>query len=315
MADASTEGIALTRHTIRIATRKSDLALWQANHVAALLRTLPEVEKVELVPMVTKGDRILDKALNKVGGKGLFIKELEHAMLERSADIAVHSMKDVPASMPDGFTIAAVLEREDPRDAVVGKTLDALREGAVVGTSSLRRASQLRMLRPDLDIRPVRGNVNTRLQKLDDGEFEAILLACAGLKRLGMAERIEEALNVRQMLPAVGQGIVGIECLSARDDLVALIAQLQSADSLHAIAAERAVALGLEATCHSPLGVHAQVAADGTLGIQALLTSIDGKTALRESASGAIADAGQIGAEVARLMLANGAAKLIAQAV
>ncbi len=305
----------MTKHTIRIATRKSDLALWQAHHVADLLNKLPQVDRVELVPMVTKGDRILDKALNKVGGKGLFIKELEHAMVERNADIAVHSMKDVPASMPDGFTIAAVLEREDPRDAIVGSTLDALPAGAVVGTSSLRRASQLRMLRPDLNIKPVRGNVNTRLQKLDDGEFDAILLACAGLKRLGMAERIEQSLAVEQMLPAVGQGIVGIECLSARDDLVALLGQLQSDLSVRSITAERKVALDLEATCHSPLGVHAQIADGGTLTIEALLTSIDGQTALRESATGSSNDAEKLGAEVAKRMLGGGAAELIAQAI
>ncbi|MEM7610684.1 MAG: hydroxymethylbilane synthase [Pseudomonadota bacterium] len=305
----------MTQHTIRIATRKSDLALWQANHVADLLRALPDVRSVELVPMVTKGDRILDVALNKVGGKGLFIKELEHAMLERTADIAVHSMKDVPAEMPEGFTIAAVLTRADPRDAVVGTTLEALPQGATVGTSSLRRSSQLKMLRPDLDIQPVRGNVNTRLAKLDAGDFDAILLACAGLQRLGMPERIAQALPVTTMLPAVGQGIVGIECLSERDELRALLGKLQSAKSADAIAAERAVALTLEATCHSPLGVHAVTDDDGQLALEALLTSTDGQTALRETIRGAASDGDALGQQIAQRMLDNGAAELIHQAV
>lgn len=265
--------------------------------------------------MVTKGDRILDVALNKVGGKGLFIKELEHAMLERTADIAVHSMKDVPAEMPEGFTIAAVLTRADPRDAVVGTTLEALPQGATVGTSSLRRSSQLKMLRPDLDIQPVRGNVNTRLAKLDAGDFDAILLACAGLQRLGMPERIAQALPVTTMLPAVGQGIVGIECLSERDELRALLGKLQSAKSADAIAAERAVALTLEATCHSPLGVHAVTDDDGQLALEALLTSTDGQTALRETIRGAASDGDALGQQIAQRMLDNGAAELIHQAV
>ncbi|MEN7343288.1 MAG: hydroxymethylbilane synthase [Pseudomonadota bacterium] len=303
----------MTERTIRIATRKSDLALWQANHVAALLRDHPAVASVELVPMVTKGDRILDKALNKVGGKGLFIKELEHAMLEGEADIAVHSMKDVPAEMPQGFQIACVLEREDPRDALVGSRLADLSEGATVGTSSLRRASQLLRLRPDLNIQALRGNVNTRLAKLDAGDFDAILLACAGLKRLGMADRITESIAVTDMLPAVGQGIVGIECLEASDDIAEILASLQDDRSSAAISAERAVAHALEATCHSPLGVHAVLTGDDTMTLDALLTSTDGREFIRESIDGTTADAASLGKTVAAKMLDQGAARLIEQ--
>lgn len=305
----------MTTFTIKIATRKSDLALWQAEHVAALLKREPDVNDVVLVPMVTKGDRILDVSLNKIGGKGLFIKELEHAMLAGEADIAVHSMKDVPASMPEGFMIACVLDRADPRDALVGSTLDDLRDGAVVGTSSLRRATQLAQLRPDLKILPLRGNVNTRLAKLDAGEYDAIVLACAGLQRLGFEKRIAESLSPDQMLPAVGQGIVGIECLSSRPDVAALLQRLQSAASQQAIAAERAVALTLKATCHSPLGVHATCDAEGQLSLDALLTSVDGHEAIRESISGSIHDAQALGNEVAERMLQQGAAKLIEQAI
>ncbi|MEL6870883.1 MAG: hydroxymethylbilane synthase [Pseudomonadota bacterium] len=304
----------MTIETIRIATRKSDLALWQANHVADLLRASPLVGDVELVPMVTKGDIILDRALNKVGGKGLFIKELEHAMLESRADIAVHSMKDVPAQMPEGFALATVLERADPRDAVVGSTLDELKQGAVVGTSSLRRSAQLKRLRPDLDIKPVRGNVNTRLAKLDDGEYDAILLACAGLQRLGMAERITEALPTTTMLPAVGQGIVGIECLDDADELKRVLRTLGSTTSELTIAAERAVADALDATCHSPLGVHAVQNGD-QLELRALLCSVDGSEVIEERALGSASDADAIGRGVADAMLKRDAARLIAQAV
>ncbi|MEO0574665.1 MAG: hydroxymethylbilane synthase [Pseudomonadota bacterium] len=300
--------------TVRIATRKSDLALWQAHHVADLLRASPLVDDVELVPMVTKGDIILDRALNKVGGKGLFIKELEVAMLESRADIAVHSMKDVPAQMPEGFALAAVLERADPRDAVVGSTLNDLEQGAVVGTSSLRRAAQLRALRPDLDIRPVRGNVNTRLAKLDAGDYDAILLACAGLQRLGMADRISEALPTDTMLPAVGQGIVGIECLDNADALKAVLATLADNTAAVTIAAERRVAEQLQATCHSPLGVHATRDGDH-IELRAVLCSVDGTETIEESAQGMAADAEAIGSQVAAAMLDRGAARLIAQAV
>ena len=297
---------------IRIATRQSDLALWQAEHVADLLRKLEGVGEVILVPMVTRGDQILDRALNKIGGKGLFIKELEHAMQRGEADLAVHSMKDVPAKMPEGFCIAGVLDRADPRDAMVGSTLDELRSGDVVGTSSLRRAAQLRMLRDDLTIKPLRGNVNTRLKKLDDGHYDAIVLACAGLHRLGFATRISEALAPSRMLPAVGQGIVGIECKEDDAPLIDLITQLDDELSRDCIAAERAVAHVLGATCHSPLGVHAHVE-NGRLLLQALLVSADGRDCLQESREGERDEGAKLGADIATSLLARGGAALLEQ--
>ncbi|MEM8547995.1 MAG: hydroxymethylbilane synthase [Pseudomonadota bacterium] len=299
--------------TIRIATRESALALWQAEHVAGLIEESPALGHATLVPMTTRGDQILDRSLNKVGGKGLFIKELEHAMLEGRADIAVHSMKDVPAEMPDGFVLAAVLEREDPRDALVGSTLDELRDGATVGTSSLRRAAQLARLRPDLNIQPLRGNVNTRLAKLDAGDYDAIVLATAGLKRLGFDARISEALPVTTMLPAVGQGIVGIECLASDAALRERLKILEDATATITIAAERAVAATLGATCHSPLGVHATLA-DDELSVTALLLSADGTTALTEAAQGPATEAQALGEQVASAMLANGASELLVEA-
>ncbi len=303
----------MEKHTIRIATRESDLALWQARHVQGLLEQQPEVIGVDLVPMTTRGDQILDRALNKVGGKGLFIKELEVAMLEDRADIAVHSMKDVPATMPDGFAIAAVLDRADPRDALVGSTLDALPKGARVGTSSLRRAAQLRLTRPDLDILPLRGNVNTRLAKLDAGDYDAIVLACAGLQRLGMADRIAEPLAVDLMLPAVGQGIVGIECRSDQPALRSLLGHLSDANAVAAATAERSVARALEATCHSPLGVHATIN-DGALKLDALLASPNGSRVIREQGTAPAGRGDKLGRAVAGRMLDAGAAELIAEA-
>ncbi|MEM9172646.1 MAG: hydroxymethylbilane synthase [Pseudomonadota bacterium] len=302
----------MTTDTIRIATRESALALWQAEHVADLINQSPAFGAAELVPMTTRGDQILDKTLNKVGGKGLFIKELETAMLEGRADIAVHSMKDVPAEMPKGFALAAVLTREDPRDALVGATLAELAQGAVVGTSSLRRAAQLLQQRPDLQIKPVRGNVNTRLAKLDAGEYDAILLACAGLKRLGFEDRITEALPVTTMLPAVGQGIVGIECLAAADSLRQQLATLEDDTATVTIAAERQVAGTLGATCHSPLGVHATLEGN-TITLDALLLSEDGRQSLHESASGARNEALALGQKVAEAMLARGAQDLLVE--
>ena len=303
----------MEKHTIRIATRKSELALWQARHVQELLEGQPDVIGVDLVPMTTRGDEILDRALNKVGGKGLFIKELEHAMLEDRADIAVHSMKDVPATMPDGFAIAAVLERADPRDALVGSTLDDLAEGARIGTSSLRRAAQLRLSRPDLDILPLRGNVNTRLAKLDAGEFDAIVLACAGLERLGMAERIAQAMPVDVMLPAVGQGIVGIECRADRPALRSLLGRLNDPNAVAAATAERSVARTLEATCHSPLGVHATLE-EGSLTLHALLASPDGARVIREEGKAPAGRGDKLGRAIANRMLEAGAAELITEA-
>lgn len=298
---------------VRIATRKSALALWQAEHVAALLRAEPRVEAVELVAMSTRGDEILDKSLQKIGGKGLFIKELEVAMLEDRADIAVHSMKDVPAVLPDGFCLAAVLERANPHDALVSATarsLSELTDGALIGSSSLRRQAQLLAIRPDLNVKPLRGNVNTRLAKLDNGDFDAIILACAGLERLGFVERIAAALTPEEILPAAAQGVVGIECRDDRDELREVLLGLQHAATHRTTTAERAVAARLEANCQSPIASYATLNGDH-LELQSLVASVDGKTVLRESINGDALDAKGLGLELAERLLSLGAAELL----
>ncbi|MEJ8846407.1 hydroxymethylbilane synthase [Variovorax rhizosphaerae] len=255
---------------IVIATRESRLAMWQAQHVQALLQERGHV--VELLGMTTRGDQILDRSLSKVGGKGLFVKELELALEEGHADIAVHSLKDVPMDLPDGFTLACVLEREDPRDALVSPrhaSLDDLPEGAVVGTSSLRRVVMLQELRPDLRIEPLRGNLDTRLRKLDEGQYDAIVLAAAGLKRLGLESRIRTTFDPDVMLPAAGQGALGIEVRADRADLIECLAPLaHNADTL-ATAAERAVSRTMGGSCSMPLAAHARWQADGKLRIDA----------------------------------------------
>jgi len=298
---------------IRIATRKSALAVWQAEHVADILRKLPSVSAVDLLLLSTRGDEILDKSLQLIGGKGIFIKELEVAILEGQADIAVHSMKDVPADLPDGFCIAAVLERANPFDALVSntvKSLDELPNGARIGSSSLRRQSQLLALRPDLCVEPVRGNVNTRLQKLDDGQFEAIMLACAGLERLGMASRISAQLDPQDMLPASAQGVVGIECRSDRTDLRDLLAGIEHAETLQTTLAERAVTQCLQATCHSPLASYATLDS-GSLTLHSLAANPDGSTIIRETIEGAATSAADLGRELGERMLGLGAADLL----
>ena len=298
---------------IRIATRRSELALWQARHVASRLETLPGVSSVSLVPLSTRGDEILDKSLQKIGGKGLFIKELEVAMQSGDADIAVHSMKDVPAEMPEGFTVAAVLERANPTDAFVSGSealFSELPAGARIGSSSLRRQAQLRAMRPDIEVVPLRGNVNTRLRKLFDGEYDAIILASAGLERLGLGEHITEAFPVDRMLPVAAQGVVGIECLASRADLVALLGSVEDPGSKVTTAAERAVAATLEANCQSPVASFAEIDGD-RLDIRALVASEDGSTVLREQASGNIADAEALGIRVATQLLDKGAAELL----
>ncbi len=299
---------------IRIATRKSALALWQAEHVATLIRGLPDVAGVELAPMSTRGDEVLDRSLQKIGGKGLFIKELEIAMAEGQADIAVHSMKDVPAEMPDGFALVAVLKRANPFDALVsGKaaTLAALPQGARVGSSSLRRQAQLLALRPDLRIEPLRGNVNTRLEKLDSGRYDAIILACAGLERLGMSARIAAELTPAEVLPAAAQGVIGIECRSDRADLEALLKPLEDPDSKLTTTAERAVARRLEASCQSPIASYATLRGQA-LSLESLVASPDGRTVLRETVSGDPADANALGLALAERLLELGAADLLA---
>lgn len=298
---------------IRIATRKSALALWQAEHVAARLAGLKDVESVELVPLSTRGDEILDRSLQKVGGKGLFIKELEVAMQEGRADIAVHSMKDVPAEMPDGFVLAAVLERANPFDALVSGnayTLESLPEGAKIGSSSLRRQAQILARRPDVTIEPLRGNVNTRLAKLDAGDYDAIVLACAGLERLEFHERITTTFSPDELLPAAAQGVVGIECRSDAEALAALLARLEDSDAKATTAAERAVARQLEASCQSPVASFAVL--DGErLDLTGLVASADGSRILRESLTGHRKDAEAIGLSVADRLLSQGAADLL----
>jgi hydroxymethylbilane synthase len=298
---------------IRIATRKSALALWQAKHVAALLEDLPEVESVGLVPLSTRGDEILDRSLQKIGGKGLFIKELEVAMQQGEADIAVHSMKDVPAEMPEGFCLAAMLERANHADALVspnGEQLSELPQGALVGSSSLRRQAQLKMMRPDLRIEPLRGNVNTRLAKLDAGDYDAIILAAAGLERLKFDERISQQFMPDEMLPAAAQGVVGIECLESAVELRKLLAQLDHATSVQTTLAERAIARVLQASCQSPVATYAVIDGDA-LAITALVAMPDGSESIRDSISGAAADAEQLGEQLAARLLDRGAAELL----
>jgi hydroxymethylbilane synthase len=299
---------------IRIATRKSALALWQAEHVAALLRALPQVDTVELVPLSTRGDEILDRSLQKIGGKGLFIKELEVAMQQGEADIAVHSMKDVPAEMPDGFCLAAMLERANHADALVSparRQLADLPEGALIGSSSLRRQAQLKMMRPDLRIEPLRGNVNTRLAKLDDGNYDAIILAAAGLERLGLGERISQLFSPDQMLPAAAQGVVGIECLESAAELRKVLEQLNHPGSVRTTLAERAIARVLEASCQSPVATFA-VVEDGKMTVTALVAMPDGSRSIRDSVSGAADDAEALGEQLAQRLLGQGAAELLA---
>ena len=247
----------LIPHSIVIATRESQLALWQAEHVQALLRA--RGHEVELLGMTTKGDQILDRTLSKVGGKGLFVKELEVALEEGRAHIAVHSLKDVPMELPEGFVLACVMEREDPRDAFVSNryaTLAELPQGAVVGTSSLRRQALLQALRPDLRIEPLRGNVNTRLRKLDEGHYDAIVLAAAGLMRLGLADRIRARFEPAGMLPAAGQGALGIEVRADRQDLIDALAPLAHQTTWLTVTAERAVSRCMGGSCSMPLAAH-----------------------------------------------------------
>ena len=298
---------------IRIATRKSALALWQAEHVATLLQQLPEVDAVELVPLSTRGDEILDRSLQKIGGKGLFIKELEIAMQAGEADIAVHSMKDVPAEMPEGFCLAAMLERANHADALVspnGEQLSDLAQGALIGSSSLRRQAQLKMMRPDLRIEPLRGNVNTRLAKLDNGDYDAIILAAAGLERLEFHDRISQLFVPEQMLPAAAQGVVGIECLEEADSLRKVLAQLNHPTSVQTTLAERAIARVLEASCQSPVATYAVI--DGTaLTVTALVAMPDGSQSIRDSVSGSAVDAEALGEQLAARLLESGAAELL----
>lgn len=299
--------------SIRIATRKSALALWQAEYVKAELeRHHPELD-VSLVPMVSKGDKILDVPLAKVGGKGLFVKELEHALLESRADIAVHSMKDVPMEFPEGLGLDVICPREDPRDAFVSNDfakLDDLPEGAVMGTSSLRRQCQLLAARPDLDIRFLRGNVNTRLAKLDAGEYQAIILAAAGLIRLEMSERIREFIAPEVSLPAGGQGAVGIECRTNDEQTRELLAPLHDEDTARCVRAERAMNRRLEGGCQVPIASYA-IERDGKLWLRGLVGDPDGSKMLFEEAEGEQGDGEAMGVAMAERLLSAGAKEIL----
>lgn len=305
--------MSISEHTLRIATRQSRLALWQAEHVAALLRSKHPGLAVELVPMTTQGDRILDRPLANIGGKGLFIKELELAMSEHRADIAVHSMKDVPSELPPGMTLAAMLPRADPRDAFVStryKSFASLPQGARIGTSSLRRQSQLKHARPDLELITLRGNVDTRLRKLDEEQYDAIILAAAGLIRLGLESRITEYFSPEQSVPAVGQGIVGIECRADDARNLAYVRALNDAQAWQCCMAERAFAHRLEGSCQSPIAGFATLAGD-RLQLHAVIGSPDGHEMYRGSNTGTLADAQSVGVALAEKLLKDGADQLL----
>ncbi|HIF9423033.1 TPA: hydroxymethylbilane synthase [Photobacterium damselae] len=301
-------------HTpIRIATRKSPLAMWQAEFVKAELEKAHPGLVVELVPMVTKGDVILDTPLAKVGGKGLFVKELEVAMLEGRADIAVHSMKDVPVEFPQGLGLVTICEREDPRDAFVSNrynSLEELPQGSIVGTSSLRRQCQLRSQRPDLIVKDLRGNVNTRLRKLDDGEYDAIILACAGLKRLNMDDRIRAAIAPETSLPAVGQGAVGIECRLDDTRVRDLLAALNHQETATRVLCERAMNNRLQGGCQVPIGSYAELQGD-QIWLRALVGEPDGSQIVRGEISGSANDAEALGTQLAEQLLADGAKPIL----
>ena len=305
----------LQNNLLKIATRQSPLALWQANFVKHQLETLHPGLRVELVPMVTKGDVILDSPLAKIGGKGLFVKELEAALLDGRADIAVHSMKDVPMEFPQGLGLSVICRREDPRDAFVSNKYAALADlpaGAVGGTSSLRRQCQLKQLRPDLQVHSLRGNVGTRLSKLDQGEYDAIILASAGLIRLGLAERIRSFIEVEQSLPAVGQGAVGIECRI--DDLVVqqLLAPLADQQTTLCVLAERAMNRRLQGGCQVPIGGYA-IIENEQLWLRALVGELDGSQIIRAEGRGDLTTAEQLGVQIAESLLAQGAGQILAK--
>lgn len=303
----------MAKSVIRIATRKSPLALWQAEHVRDCLLAVHDDLEVELIKMSTQGDKILDTPLAKIGGKGLFVKELEQAMFDGRADIAVHSMKDVPVQLPDGLHLAVVLEREEPRDAFVSnkyEQFDALPEGACVGTSSLRRQAQLKAQRPDFDIQSLRGNVGTRLSKLDDGRFDAIILASAGLIRLGNEPRIRQRLATELCLPAIGQGAVGIECRSDDAEINARISVLKDEDTQICVTAERALNARLEGGCQVPIAGYAELI-DQQIWLRGLVGRIDGSEIVRGEIRGAYADAKQLGVMLAEDLLSRGADKIL----
>ncbi len=298
---------------LRIATRKSPLALWQAEHVADRLRTLHPGLEVELVGMSTQGDKILDTPLAKIGGKGLFVKELEQGMMAGSADIAVHSMKDVPVTLPEGFHLAAILERHDPRDAFVSNhfaSIDQLPLGARLGTASLRRQAQVAQYRPDLKILTLRGNINTRMAKLDADQYDAIILAASGLKRMGFDQRIRSCLSPEQSLPAIGQGALGIECRSDDERINRLIAPLNHAESAITVRAERAMNHRLNGGCQVPIAGFAELDGEG-LRMRGLVAEVDGSEVIRAERRDRPENAELLGLALAEELLAKGAGRIL----
>src|SRR5574340_235399 len=297
-----------------IASRESALAMWQAEHIRDRLRALYPQTEVSILGMTTQGDQILDVTLSKIGGKGLFVKELETALEDGRADLAVHSLKDVPMHLPEGFVLAAIGEREDPHDAFVSNQYAGLAElpaGSVVGTSSLRRESQLRARFPHLKIEPLRGNVQTRLRKLDEGQYAAIILAAAGLKRLGLGGRIRSIISSDDSLPAVGQGALGIECLASRADLKAVLAPLHHADTAACVLAERAMSRALQGSCQVPLGGFAEVQ-NGKLRMRGFVATPDGTRLLRAERVGDMAQPEALGEAIAQDLIQQGAGEILA---
>ena len=301
------------RLIIRIATRKSKLALWQANHVSNLLKKLPEIEDVELLPLSTKGDQILDQNLQKIGGKGLFIKELEYAILQNKADIAVHSMKDLPVLLQEEFFIAAVLKRESPFDCLLSKKnlkLAELESGSLVGSSSLRRQSQILKLRPDLRVKNLRGNVNTRIDKLESGDYDAIILAKAGLDRLELSGEISQTFSTAEMLPAAAQGVIGIECLRQKEEIIDIVSRINDFETEVTTICERSVNSALFADCHSPIGSYATYA-NGKCRLESIVISPDGSVEVRDSVTGCANNAEELGLELADRLKQIGAIEIL----
>ena len=304
----------MTKRKIIIATRGSMLALWQAEWIKSELQHLDPELKIELNKIKTTGDKILDVPLAQVGGKGLFVKEIEEAMLRGEADLAVHSMKDVPTDLPQGLHLSAITKREDPRDAfIAGKGIKSFRDlprGAIIGTSSLRRICQLLHIRPDLRITQLRGNVDTRLRKLDEGQFDAVILAAAGVKRLGYSQRITEMIPPDISVPAIGQGAVGIECRVDDPFINNLLSKLDHKDTSICVKAERSFLKKLEGGCQVPIGAYAQIK-DGTLTMDGLVGSLDGKTLIKEKIQGRPEDAESLGTQLAERLLAKGAKEIL----
>ncbi len=291
--------------------------MWQAQFIQKCLRELYPQTEISILGMTTRGDQILDQSLAKIGGKGLFIKELEQALEDGRADIAVHSMKDMPMNVPEGFKLAAITEREDPRDAFVSNhygSLDALPEGSVVGTSSLRRESQLRAQFPHLQVQPLRGNVQTRLRKLDEGQYAAIILAAAGLKRLGLSDRITALLNPEQSLPAVGQGALGIECRADRTDLVELMQPLHHPETAYCVEAERAMSRVLGGSCQVPLGAFGEII-NGSLQLRGFVAQPDGSRMVSDALSGTPENGIAMGQQLAQKLIHKGAGEILAALV